>query len=151
MKEQILNNIKKAMLSKNSFELNMWRLIKAEFSQVENAKDAKELTPDAEITVLKKMVKERIHSIEEYTKANRFDLVEKEQQEVDFINTFIPKSISNTALEGSITAIIMDNKLTDMKGMGVVMTNLKSLYGSAFDGKTAGEIYKRLITNTEQL
>jgi len=151
MKEQILNNIKKAMLSKNNFELNMWRLIKAEFSHVENAKDAKELTPDGEITVLKKMVKERMHSIEEYTKASRFDLVEKEQQEVDFINQFIPKSISNDQLEGSIMAIIMVNKLTDMKGMGVVMGNLKSQYGSAFDGKTAGEIYKKLITNTEQL
>lgn len=151
MKEQILNMIKKAMLSKNEVELRTLRLIKTEFSNFENAKNATELTPDAEITILKKMVKERMQSIEEYTKGSRPDLIKKEQEEIDFINKFIPKNISDDELKGAIIAIIMVNKLSDMKGMGVVMANLKSQYGSAFDGKTAGEIYKKLITNTEPL
>lgn len=151
MKEQILNMIKKAMLSKNEVGLRTLRLIKTEFSNFENTKNATELTPDAEINILKKMVKERMYSIEEYSKANRLDLVSREQEEIDFISQFIPKSISKDELKGAIVAIIMVNKLSDMKGMGVVMTNLKSQYGSAFDGKTAGEIYKELITNTDPL
>ena len=145
MKDELLGMIKKAMLSKNEVELRTLRLIKTKFTEFETSKDAKPLTPDVEIDILKKMVKERNDSIEKYTEAGRLDLVKQEQDECNFISTFIPKQITEEELKNSIIKIKELNNLTDMKGMGCVMTNLKTQYGSTFDAKSASDIYKSLI------
>lgn len=145
MKDELLSMIKKAMLSKNEVELRTLRLIKTKFTEFETSKDDKPLTPDAEIDILKKMVKERNDSIEKYTEAGRLDLVKQEQDECNFISTFIPKQITEEELKNSIIKIKELNNLTDMKGMGCVMTNLKTQYGSTFDAKSASDIYKSLI------
>lgn len=145
MKEDLLEMIKKAMLSKNETELRVLRLIKTKFMEYETAKGAKPLTSETEIDVLKKMVKERKDSIEKYREAGRLDLVKQEQDECDFISTFIPKQVSEEELKETIIKIINLNNLSDMKGMGCVMTNLKTQYGTSFDSKTASDIYKSLI------
>lgn len=145
MKDELLGMIKKAMLSKNEIELRTLRLIKTKFTEYETAKDAKPLTPDVEIDILKKMVKERNDSIEKYTEAGRLDLVKQEQDECDIISTFIPKQITQDELKNAIIKIKELNNLTDMKGMGCVMSNLKTQYGSTFDAKSASDIYKSLI------
>ena len=95
MKEELLGLIKKAMLSKNAVQLRTLRLIKTEFGEFEKAKDAKVLTPEAEIGIINKMVKERNDSIEKYTEAGRLDLVQQEQDEKDFLMTFLPTQMSD--------------------------------------------------------
>lgn len=145
MKTELLSLIKKAMLSKNQVELNVLRLIKTEFMKFETAKNAGELNDAAEINILKGMVKQRNQSIEEYTKAGRMDLVEKEKAEIEVIETFLPQMVSEDELKGVISSLINTNGITDMKGMGIVMNSLKSTYGSSFDAGLANRLFKQQI------
>ena len=78
MKLDLLYLIKKAMLSRNSFELGVLRLMKTEFVNFENSANAAKLTEVEESKIIIKMIKQRKDSVEQYNKANRSDLAEKE-------------------------------------------------------------------------
>ena len=80
------------MKNQDSVKVNVLRLIKTEF--VKKEKEGKELTEAIEATILTKMVAQREDSINQFTKANRFDLVEKEQAELSILKEFAPKEVS---------------------------------------------------------
>lgn len=134
-----------AMKSKNELRLKVLRLIKTEFMKFETAKNASELDEVSEINILKAMVKQRNQSVEEYTNANRMDLVENEKSEILVIETFLPQMVSEDELNGAIFAVINTNGITDMKGMGIVMNSLKSSYGANFDAGLANKIFRQIV------
>lgn len=138
MKEQLDSMIKNAMLTKNIALLNVLRLIKTEFMVFETAKNATVLDNDAELSILNKMVKQRRDSVNEFTKANRMDLVEKESEEIEIIMGFLPK-------EGSIEDIekYVDYLLTTIEGknMGLFIKEVKTKYPTN-DGSVIAKIVK---------
>lgn len=145
MKTELVSMIMEAMKSKDEIRLRVLRLIKTEFMKFETTKNASELNDSAEINILKAMIKQRNQSIEEYTKANRMDLVDSEKAEIEIIETFLPKMVSEDVLKNAINDIIHTNGITDMKGMGIVMNSLKSSYGSLFDAGLANRLFKQKI------
>ena len=134
MKDDLLGLIKKAMISTNTLQLGVLRLIKTEFSEFETAKDAKELTKDVETNILNKMVKQRNDSIQKFTEAGRLDLVEQEINEKEFILSFLPKQLTET----EIVSIIVDKKFT---AIGECMGFFKTNYNGLYDGKTLSRLY----------
>ena len=134
MKEELLGLIKKAMLSKNAVQLRTLRLIKTEFGEFEKAKDAKVLTPEAEIGIINKMVKERNDSIEKYTEAGRLDLVQQEQDEKDFLMTFLPTQMSDGLILQKIKELMFPS-------IGECMKYFKENYSGRYDGKNVSKIY----------
>lgn len=137
MKNELLGLIKKTMITKNSFELGVLRLIKSEFSEFENAKDAKELTKDVENSILTKMVKQRNDSIEKFTEAGRLDLVELEIKEKEFLLSFLPKQMERGEIIHIITAI-------EANSIGECMKYFKDYYAGLYDGKLVSQLYKEL-------
>ena len=135
MKDELLGLIKKAMISKNTLHLGVLRLIKTEFSEFENAKDAKELTKEVETNILNKMVKQRNDSIQKFTEAGRLDLVKQEQDEKEFILTFLPKQLS----EETIITIIKD---LNFSSIGECMGFFKTHHNGLYDGKKLSTLYK---------
>jgi len=142
MKNEIMSLIKKAMLAKDVVKLRVLRLIKTAFTNFETAKNAVVLDEAAELNILKGMVKQRKQSIVEFTEAGRMDLVEQEQEEITILETFLPTMVSEDELKGAILALIQVNKITDMKGMGSVMSALKARYGASFDAGLVNKIFK---------
>jgi uncharacterized protein YqeY len=138
MKEELLDLIKKAMLSKNAVELRTLRLIKTDFGEHEKAKDAKELTPEVEVTILNKMVKERNDSIEKYTEAGRLDLVKQEQEEKDFLMTFLPKQLDVF----DIRIILCD---CQFQSIGECMKYFKENYAGRYDGKLVSKTFNEIV------
>ena len=134
MKNELLGLIKKAMISKNTLELGVLRLIKTEFSEFENAKDAKELTKEVETNILNKMVKQRNDSIEKFTDAGRLDLVKQEQDEKEFILTFLPKQLT----ESEIIEIIVEKKFPSI---GECMNYFKNDHNGLYNGKVLSQLY----------
>ena len=134
MKNELLGLIKKAMISKNTLELGVLRLIKTEFSEFENAKDAKELTKEVETNILNKMVKQRNDSIEKFTDAGRLDLVKQEQDEKEFILTFLPKQLT----ESEIVTIIVEKKFPSI---GECMNHFKNNHNGLYNGKVLSQLY----------
>lgn len=143
---QINQDIKAAMIAKDTAKLRGLRAIKAAILLAKTEKGhAEDLTEEAEVKVLQKLVKQRRESAEIYKSQNREDLYEIEVEEEKVIEAYLPKQLSKTEVEKVVKAIIAETGASSIKDMGKVMgaTNQK-LAGQA-DGKTISEVVKNLL------
>jgi len=143
---QINQDIKAAMIAKDTAKLRGLRAIKAAILLAKTEKGhAEDLSQEAEIKVLQKLVKQRRESAEIYKTQNREDLYEIEVEEEKVIEAYLPKQLSKEEVETIVKAIIVETGASSIKDMGKVMgaTNQK-LAGQA-DGKTISEVVKSLL------
>ena len=142
LETQIVDSMKEAMKAKNAPKLDALRLIKAEFMKL-NASGT-EVTEEARLKALAKMVKQRNDSAEIYKTANRTELYEKEVFEISIIENFLPTQLSQEDIEAEVKQVITDTGAT-VKDFGKVMgIASKKLAGKA-DGKVISEIVKRIL------
>jgi len=148
LKQQIDNDIKKAMLAKSKEELEALRSIKSSILLAETDKGAAaEISTDTENKLLMKAAKQRKESADIFTQQNRADLAEKELFQLEVINRYLPKQLSEQEIENAIKTIIQQVNAKGPQDMGKVMgTATKSLAGQA-DGKIISEIVKRLLVS----
>ena len=137
MKNELLNLIKRAMLSKNTIELNTIRAIKTKFTEFENSKGMPILTEAEEIRILNKMVKERIESADIYHENNRHDLAIKERAEAEVIQKFLPKEATKEEIKSFVSTL----GTFSQKEMGSTIAVVKAKFTNA-DGKLVSEIVK---------
>lgn len=131
---------KDAMRAKDKPRLGTIRLALAEVKQREV--DTREDVSDADvIAILTKMVKQRKDSITQFQKAERQDLVEQEQLELEILQTFLPEPLSEAELQELITQAISESNAVGMQDMGKVMGWLKpKVQGRADMGQLSGKI-----------
>lgn len=144
--ETINNHIKQAMLAKDKIRLETLRGIKKEFLEAVTAKGASgELTDDAAITILQRMVKQRKESADIYSNQGREDLAADEKAQLEIIQEYLPAQLSAEELEVAIKEIIAQVGAESMKDMGKVMgAATKQLAGKA-EGKAISEMVRRLL------
>lgn len=144
LKDTINNDVKAAMRAKEKERLSTLRLITSAIKQIE-VDERKTLNDDDVIAVLTRMIKQRKDSIEQYTQGNRPDLAEKEQAEVQVIQTYLPEQLGDEEIDAMIDQAIADTGAQSMKDMGKVMGKLKGLLqGRADMGQVSGKIKARL-------
>ncbi|HTH83746.1 MAG TPA: GatB/YqeY domain-containing protein [Mucilaginibacter sp.] len=143
---QIDQDIKLAMLAKQADRLSGLRAIKAALLLAKTEKGAaEELTSEAEIKVLQKLVKQRKESADIYKTQNREDLYEIEMAEMRVIEPYLPQQMSRFEIEGYLQELISRIGATSTQDMGRVMGLAnKELAGKA-DGKTISEVVKQLL------
>ena len=148
LKQQIDNDIKKAMLAKSKEELEALRSIKALILLAETDKGASaEISAEVENKLLMKAAKQRKESADIFKQQNRADLADKELFQLEVINRYLPKQLSDQEIESAIKAIIQQLGAKGPQDMGKVMgTATKTLAGQA-DGKVISDIVKRLLTS----
>ena len=88
------------------------------------------------------MIKQRRDSIEQFDKADRFDLSEKEKYEITIIEEFLPESLTEKELDDLLNSIIEDEDITSLKDMGRAMSVLKSNYANRIDMGLASRLIK---------
>jgi uncharacterized protein YqeY len=139
-------NMKKAMLAKDEVGLRSLRAIKAAVLIAKTAEGAAaSLTEETETKLLQKLVKQRKDSLEIFERQNRFDLAQKEKEELDVIERFLPKQMSEEEIKTVVSAIIKESGVTNISGLGQVMgLATKQLAGKA-DGKVISVIVKELL------
>lgn len=118
--EQINKDMVTSMKNKDSFTLGVIRMAKGAI-QLESINKKKELTDDEVVAVLSKQIKIRNDSIEEFSKANRLDLVEQNKKEIEVINRYMPEQLSSEEVEKIIDEVIESVKPTSSKDMGLIM------------------------------
>ena len=135
--------IKQAMLAKDQAKLRGLRAIKAALLLAKTEKgNTDEITEDAEIKILQRLVKQRKESAAIYKEQGREDLFSVEQEEIDVISQFLPQQLSQAEIEKVIARIILETGATSVKEMGKIMGLAnKELAGKA-DGKLIGELVK---------
>lgn len=144
--EQISEDIKKAMLAKDKVSLEALRGIKKEMLEAKTAKGASgDLTDEAAVKILQKMVKQRRDSAEIYKQQNRPELAENELAEMAVIERYLPKQMTEEELTAALKEIIAEVGATSAKEMGKVMgVASKKLAGKA-DGRLISEKVKFLL------
>jgi len=146
LEQKIMADLKTAMLAKDEKSLRGLRAIKAAILLAKTSEGAGgELKGDDEIKLLQKLVKQRKDSLEIYQQQNRTDLAQKEQEEIEVIEKFLPKQLSGEELQLEIKKIIAETGATSASDMGKVMgVATKKLSGKA-DGKTISAMVRELL------
>ena len=149
LKETIETNYKSSLKSKNKMEISTYRLILSSIKDLDivNRSGAnKKVTDDEDVKkVLKKMIKQRIESIEIYKKNNRKDLLEAEQKEFDILSNFLPKQLNDEDTKNICIDTISKLGAESIKDMGKVMGELKKQYPDNLDFAKAGPLLKELL------
>ena len=144
IKDTIQADIIVAMKARDSEKLGTLRLLSAAIKQREV--DTQTTLDDAAvIVVIEKACKQRRESISQYQQANRMDLVEAEQKELDIISTYLPAQMSDEEIADEVSQAITQVGATSMQDMGKVMGVLKTkLSGKADMSKVSALIKARL-------
>lgn len=146
LEQKIMAELKTAMLAKDEKALRSLRAIKAAILLAKTAEGAGgKLKEEDEIKLLQKLVKQRKDSLEIYQQQNRTDLAQKEQEEIEVIEKFLPKQLSSEELKTLLAKIIAEVGATSPADIGKVMgAATKQLAGKA-DGKTISVMVKELL------
>tara|TARA_Y100000389_G_C17282077_1_gene423495 strand:+ start:291 stop:755 length:465 start_codon:yes stop_codon:yes gene_type:complete len=151
LKQKIENNFKEALKSKDKLRISTFRLIISSIKDLDisNRSGAnKKETDDEDIKkLLKKMVKQRLESIDIYRKNNRNDLLEVEQSEYDILSSFLPKQLNEEETKKICEEIISKLGANSIKDMGKVMGELKNKYSDEIDFAKAGALLKQILNN----
>ncbi len=144
--DKVSGDIKTAMLARDKVRLEALRGIKKEFLEAKTAKGGDgELSDDAALKILAKMVKQRKESASIYTEQNREDLAGEELAQAAIIEEYLPKQLSEEELTAALKEIIARVGATSTKEMGKVMgTATKELAGKA-EGKAISAKVRELL------
>lgn len=144
---QIMAEMKEAMKSKNEPVLRGLRAIKAEIIKAKTEPGANgQISADTELKLLQRMAKQRKDSLDIFTQQSRPDLAQKEQEELDVIERFLPKQLTEAELKEAVAAIITETGASSPADMGKVMgVATKQLAGKA-DGKAISAVVKELLS-----
>lgn len=143
----IQSDIKQAMISKNNEKRDCLRSIVSEIKN-QSINAGKPLTEEICISVLKKSVKQHNDSIENFKKGNRPDLVEKEQNELQYIECYLPKMYSEDKIKEIIDNMMNDNGFDrTKKNMGVIMKAIGQRNdANSIDRKIASSYLNSILT-----
>ena len=142
LKDKITGDLTAAMKAKDANRLSVLRMVKANIMnrQIEKGSD---LTDDEITKALQSLVKQRKDSIDQYQKAGRNELAEKEQSEILVLEDYLPQAASLEEIEKAIAEAIQETGASSMKEMGAVMKSAQAkLAGKSADGRIMSETVK---------
>ena len=148
LKNQIEEKLNKALKEKDKNTYPTMRLIVSAIKDAEIAnrtKEKKDISDSDIIAILKKMIKQRNESCEAYKKAGRTELLNSENKEIEVINAFLPKQLSEDETKKICEEAVKSVGAVSMKDMGKVMGSLKSKHSDTLDFSKVSPIIKELL------
>lgn len=144
MRNQIIEDLKKAMKVQDKLKLSVIRMVKSSI-QMKELDLKRELTDEEVIDVISKQIKTRNDSIKEFEKGGREDLVEATSKEIEILSTYLPKQLSDEEVNEIVDRVFDDIKPESSKDMGKIMKAITPLVkGKADMGKVSSIIKSRL-------
>jgi uncharacterized protein YqeY len=148
LKQQIDNDIKKAMLAKNKEELEALRGIKSLILLAETEKGGSgDVSSDVENKLLVKAAKQRKESADIFTQQGRKDLADKENLQLEIISRYLPKQLSADELEAEVKKVIEEIGAKGPQDMGKVMGTATKKFAGQADGKVISDLVKKLLAS----
>ncbi len=149
IREEITNQLKEAMINKNTNLVNTLRLIKASIKDkdiIAKGNGKGDVTDQEIISVLQTMIKQRKASIDMYLSGNREDLVKKEESEIEIISNFLPEQLSSQEIETIINELIISSGASSIKNIGDVIKLIKEKYEGRIDLGVASKLIKEKLS-----
>ena len=145
--DKVSSDLKQAMVNKDQASMRSLRAIKSAIMLAQTEKRAsRELSPEKELQLLQKFVKQRRDSLEIYQEQNREDLAKIEIEEATIIETYLPEQMSLEELKSEITSIITEVGATDMKDMGKIMGMASKKFAGKADNKMISQIVREVLS-----
>ena len=141
MKERLTNDLKAAMKEQNKELLSVLRMVKGAI-QMEEIKVKHELSDDEVIAIIGKQIKTRKESIVEFEKGGRNDLIEKTNEEINMLNVYMPKQLSEEEIKAEIDKVFEELKPASNE-IGKIMQALSNLKGKADMGLVSKFVKER--------
>ena len=145
LQQNIEDDFKQAMKSKDSVRMDVLRMIKTEIKNKEIEK-REPVTDEDIIAILSRLQKQHLESISLYEKGNRKDLMDKEKQELEIIQSYLPKQLSKEELLKLIDTVIQEVGATTIKDMGKVMGAIMPRVKGKADGKTVQNLVREKLS-----
>jgi uncharacterized protein YqeY len=142
--EQVRADMTEAMKARSADRLSTLRMLQSALKN-EQINLKHELSDEEAMSIIRKSVKQRLDSIEQYTKANRPELAAKEAAEIETLKTYLPPELDDAALEAGLREIVASTGAQSKKDMGKVMKEATAKYKGLADGKKIQEIVSRLL------
>src|SRR5438874_1828576 len=145
LKDQIIADMTAAMKAKDAARTSTLRMVKAAIMHRE--KEGGDALTDEDVTkLLRSQMKQRRDSVEQYQKAGRQDLVDKESAEIAIIETYLPQAASAEEIDAAVAAAVAETGATSIKDIGKVMkAAMAKLAGKNADGRTVSDAVKRKL------
>ena len=149
LKDKINSNYQNSLKTKDKAEISTYRLILSAIKDLDIANRSgpnKKETDDTDIKkLLKKMIKQRVESIDIYKKNNRQDLLDVERKEHDILSSFLPKQLTDEETKKICSELVNSLGASSIIDMGKVMGELKKNYSDNLDFAKAGSLLKELL------
>ena len=147
MNNKINEDLKSAMKEKDTFKLSVLRMLKSAL-QMEQIAKKHELSDTEVASVIKKQVKVRKDSVEEYKKYGKDDSLKDLEQEIAILENYLPEEMSQAEIEAVINSVFETVKPTSMKDMGLVMKNVNELLADKnADMSLVSKLVKEKLSN----
>lgn len=146
LKEQISKDFNKALKARDERKLSALRLLRTEIKKREVSGQKKELADAEVMETITTLVKQRRESIRLFRKGQRQDLVEKEEAELQFLQTYLPQPLSHSEIEVLIDQVLLETRATGMKDQGKVMKAVMAKISGRAEGKIVSEIVKQKLS-----
>jgi uncharacterized protein YqeY len=146
MKETILADLKTAMKNQDAAKLSAIRMLQSAIKNKEIELRPNAIADQDIMAVIKKMCNQHKDSIEQFTTANRLDLVENEKAQLKILEAYLPKQMSREEIEKLVSAVITETNASSAKDMGTVMKAVLAKAAGLADGKVVSELVKSKLT-----
>ncbi|MCI8778476.1 MAG: GatB/YqeY domain-containing protein [Bacilli bacterium] len=146
MKNRILEDLKLAMKAQDKEKLSVVRMVKGAI-QMEELNKKHELNDDEVIAIISKQIKSRKEAIVEFEKANRNDLVEQNQKEIEILNTYMPEQLSDDEINKIIDEAFTKINPTSERDMGKIIGSISPLLKGKADMGSVSKIVKERLSS----
>ena len=146
LNDRIMNDLKEAMKSKDSFKLSVIRMVKGAI-QLEKINKKRDLNDEEVIDVISKQIKLRKDSINEFEKAGRNDLADTTKKEVEVLNEYMPEQLSSEEVNKIIDEAFAKVNPTSQKDMGLIMKEVTPKVKGKADMGEVSKIIKEKLSN----
>jgi uncharacterized protein YqeY len=146
LQENVNEQLKAAMKAKDTVALESLRAIKTAIMMTQTQAGAKELSPDDEIKIVQKLVKQRKDSAAIFHQQGRVDLAEPEEAQIKIIEQFLPEQLDEATISEIVVGIITKTGAAGMQDMGKVMDMASKAMAGKADGKTISSIVRQKLS-----
>ena len=148
LQQEVMDKMKEAMKAKDTVALQALRAVKSAFLLAKTATGVQaEITPDQELKIIQKQVKQRKDSAAIFITQNRQDLADPELAEIAVLEQFLPAALSEEEIEKVVAATITKLGASGMKDIGKVMGVVSNVLSGQADGKVISTLVKKLLMN----
>ena len=142
--ETIRADMTVSMKAREAEKLSTLRMLQAAVKN-EQIEIGRELSDEEALVLIRKAVKQRLDSIDQFTKGNRPELAEKESRELEILKAYLPPELSDQELESGLREIVASTGAASKKDLGKVMKEASARFKGRADGKKIQEIVSRLL------